>query len=423
MTLVWKSGLNLQSPTANDPLLDLNTQPSLDLQFATSKTLDDRVSGTNLITFTRASSGTYVDSDGLIKTAVTDEARFDHDPVTGESLGLLIEEARTNSITPSVPQDTSPWSPRADTTCTLNAATAPDGTLTATKVSADVGNTSYAWDRYTLGTAITGPSVVSVYAKDSGEGGCAIAVNNTSGLSIYQFNFTTKNGVLVGAGDGRNPQNLELPNGWFRLSFSIGPGFTRITLNARSEWSATNNPTGNGVNGVLFWGAQLEEGSFPTSYIPTSGSTVTRAADVASITGTNFSSWYNQSEGTAYITYQNRNVSTIFSAAKFNDGTGLNIITPVNNSNNAAIVTAGVIVFSETTSANVYLQTLKRALAFEENNTRLAVDGTLVGAVDTSVTIPVVNKVDIGTGTAGAIARLAYYPYRLADATLQEITS
>jgi len=177
------------------------------------------------------------------------------------------------------------------------------------------------------------------------------------------------------------------------------------------------------ASNVLVWGAQVEAGSFPTSYIPTTGSTVTRAADVASIEGTDFSSWYNQSEGTVYITYQNRNVSTPFSAAKFNDGTGLNIITPVNNSNNATIITAGVIVFSETTSANVYLQTLKRALAFEENNTRLAANGTLVGAVDTSVTIPVVNKVDIGTGTAGAIARLAYFPTRKTDQQLIDLTT
>jgi hypothetical protein len=57
---------------------------SLDLQFARTKTLDPR------ITFTRASSGTFVGSDGLIKTATTNEPRFDHNPTTGESLGLLV---------------------------------------------------------------------------------------------------------------------------------------------------------------------------------------------------------------------------------------------------------------------------------------------------------------------------------------------
>ena len=73
--------------------------PSLDLRFAESKSLVDAASGQSLVTFTRASSGTYVGSDGLIKTATTNEPRFDHNPTTGESLGLLVEEQRTNGFT------------------------------------------------------------------------------------------------------------------------------------------------------------------------------------------------------------------------------------------------------------------------------------------------------------------------------------
>ena len=72
--------------------------PSLDLRFADSKSLVDAISGQNLITFTRASSGTYVGSDGLLKTAATNEPRFDHNPTTGECLGLLVEEQRTNLL-------------------------------------------------------------------------------------------------------------------------------------------------------------------------------------------------------------------------------------------------------------------------------------------------------------------------------------
>ena len=74
---------------------DLNfptIEPSLRLDFANARALDPR------ITFTRASVATYVGKDGLIKTAGEDEARFDHDPTTGESLGLLIEESRTNLL-------------------------------------------------------------------------------------------------------------------------------------------------------------------------------------------------------------------------------------------------------------------------------------------------------------------------------------
>jgi len=382
--------LILQSPTANDPLLDLNTQPSLDLQFATSKTLDDAVSGTNLITFSRASSGTYVDSDGLIKTAVTDAPRFDHDPVTGESLGLLIEEERTNLLRYSEQFDQSAWSKTSGITLSSNVETAPDGNLTADGLTRTATN-----EFMYSASSVTGTLTLSCWVK---------VASGTATFFMQSFS---------GADGGQTSPTKTATTEWQRFELTVS---TTVPSNFYPCLGAINTT-------FYIWGAQLETGSFPTSYIPTTSSAVTRSPDIATIEGTNFSSWYNQSEGTVYITYQNRNVSTPFSAAKFNDGTGLNIITPVNNSNNATIITAGVIVFSETTSANVYLQTLKRALAFEENNTRLAANGTLVGAVDTSVTIPVVNKVDIGTGTAGAIARLAYYPYRLADATLQEITS
>ena len=67
----------------------VTVRPTLDLNFARDKRLDSK------ITFTRNSVGTYVDANGLIQTAVNNIPRFDHDPVTGESLGLLIEESRT----------------------------------------------------------------------------------------------------------------------------------------------------------------------------------------------------------------------------------------------------------------------------------------------------------------------------------------
>ena len=83
----------------------------LDLRFALQKTLDPRV------TFTRASTATYVDGDGALRTATTNEARFNHSPTTGESLGLLVEEARTNLCLYSQAISTAPWAPNGVETC------------------------------------------------------------------------------------------------------------------------------------------------------------------------------------------------------------------------------------------------------------------------------------------------------------------
>jgi hypothetical protein len=114
--------------------------PSLYLNFVNNEVLDPR------ITFTRASTATYVGSDGLIKTAATNVPRFAHDPVTGEGLGLLIEEARTNLLLYSEQSDNAAWG-KTNILTTANAVIAPDGTLTADKIyensTASVQHTFY----------------------------------------------------------------------------------------------------------------------------------------------------------------------------------------------------------------------------------------------------------------------------------------
>jgi hypothetical protein len=115
------------------------SSPSLDLNFAANKSLIDDISGNNLITFSRASTGTFVGSDGLIQTAASGVPRFDHTGATGESLGLLVEEARTNIATYSTDFSQAVWA-KSNSTITANAATAPDGTLTASLLLPNLGS-------------------------------------------------------------------------------------------------------------------------------------------------------------------------------------------------------------------------------------------------------------------------------------------
>ena len=119
----------LESP-APDPVFD----PDLDLQFARDLALDHR------ITFTRASTATFVGSNKLIQSASNNVARFDHDPATGESLGLLIEEERTNHIRASEDFTAATWSSTSSQmTASANQTTAPDGTTTADKLIEGTG--------------------------------------------------------------------------------------------------------------------------------------------------------------------------------------------------------------------------------------------------------------------------------------------
>ena len=267
-----------------DQLYDLGgARPTLDLNFANNDSLADSITGKTLPSFTRASTGTYVDGDGLIQTAAVDTPRFDHDPATGESLGLLIEEARTNLLIYSEEFNTSPWQ-KINTSITTNVVESPDGSFTADKLVDSATNSEH--------TLNVSPSVTSgktytasifVKAAERTEVKFGFTTTNFSSPTRGDFDLTTGSAVET------YNTITDVGNGWYRITATntaTSSGTANVILNLLS--GGNNVYTGDGASGVYVWGAQLEQGSFPTSYIPTSGSTVTRAADVAEITGADF---------------------------------------------------------------------------------------------------------------------------------------
>jgi hypothetical protein len=181
--------------------------------------------------------------------------------------------------------------------------------------------------------------------------------------------------------------------------------------------------------------AQLEAGSSPTSYIPTEGSQVTRAADLPSISGANFSSWYRQDEGTLFADCERQSFPSASGAGAFaqlafmHDGTSDNTI-------NLGYLTTSQGQFRIRTlasnEANLFSASpgLRRKLAgaYRVNDAALSGGGGAV-LVDTNVALPAgLNALAVGTDNAGATAlngtirRLTYWPTRLSDATLQAIT-
>jgi hypothetical protein len=186
--------------------------------------------------------------------------------------------------------------------------------------------------------------------------------------------------------------------------------------------------TGNGTSGIYLWGAQLEAGAFPTSYIPTTTATATRAADVASMTGTNFSSWYNQNAGSMFgnfVSLTNDGNASIASLYQTSNQSGYRISLRVGNS---FAQTNSVTQFSFATSTT-NTQITKVLWGFGSTATYYR-NGILVGT-DGSVTMPttldgmVIGQVEASANIwlNGTIARLAYYPVRLPDAQLQALTA
>ncbi len=176
MTLALPSRQIVPAWVRNDLWRRARAVPSLDLRFADSKSLVDAISGQNLITFTRSSNGTYVGSDGLLKTATTNEPRFDHNPLTGECLGLLVEEQRVNYCLQSEAFNTSPWA-ASNVTVTPNTETSPAATLTADTLTASSSNGTVRQPVTTTAVAMT----FSVYLKrKSGIGNIDITADGTT---------------------------------------------------------------------------------------------------------------------------------------------------------------------------------------------------------------------------------------------------
>jgi hypothetical protein len=496
--------------------------PSLDLRFADSKSLVDATTGQNLVTFTRASGATYVDSQGVIRPAVT-------------NLLLQSEDFSTT------------WA-NVDCTITTNSATAPSGQNSADKVIPDVG-VALGYVSQSMAVTAGVPYVLSVYAKPDGmtELRFVLLATTFGVLSTARCDLSTGS-IISTSGAITAASIIPVGGGWFRVTCTALPTTTGSSANRIQVTGAT----GDGTSGIYIWGAQLEQsstvgeyvptgatinsaprfdhnpvtgeslgllieeqrsnlllnsgtlatqnvtvtavahtlsftgtgtvtlsgtstagplvgtgtgeanrvsltftptagtltltvsgtvtnaqleiGAFRTSYIPTAGTAATRSADVCSISGSNFSGWYRQDEGSFFA-------DAIHTAAPI--GGAARRMFEVNNASEAERLFAG---FNTTTAVQMLIQddnviqanltltvpapisTVKLAVAFALNNAGIVANGGAVSS-DASCTTPTPTQLTIGYSSSGGnstlnghIRRLTYWPARLPNSMLQTIT-
>ena len=422
--------------------------PSLTLDFANSKTLDPR------ITFTRSSTGTYVGADGLIKTASADEARFDHDSSTGESLGLLIEESRTNLLPESEDFSTSGLITKLAITTSNDAGViAPDGTAGATRVIQDNTTAQHLIGDSAGGLTLGGYYTLSTFVKAGTTDLVWVSVNSyTNWVDDWNFFINLTTGSVYHNSNNISSAKLkveEYPNGWWRVSMvaqqePAGSGAGGLWLgHANPDLSNSSNFAGDGSTYFYAWGFQMEAGSFPTSYIHTSGSTVTRAVDDAGILGDSFNSFFNPSEGSVICKYKKDHwpvaagndidFERIWEIGDGTDANNLNIFNdpsqPSGENIRYRVRTSSTNVFGPATLTTGTNQTPTVALGYAKDNFVLVIDGTPVNT-DTSGDLPVVDRLYIG-GRYGndssdhfnnTISKLFYYPERLTNTQLQNLT-
>ena len=280
------------APTATERVL-----PRLALDFTTG-VLDPRV------TVSRAlNTATRVNSSGFIETVNADLPRFDYDRATLAPKGLLIEETRQNLVLQSPDVSQAIWAKAGAGVAlapvvTTNAGISPDGTNNAVRVQFDCTDVSSATNRSRITQTIT---VVSGTTYSRG-----IWIKAYDGNSVGKtIRFTTDS---IGV-------NLiyTLTDQWVRINpASAAAAATSTVFTVETRGTVTTQTAD-----ILMWNATLEAGAFLTSDIITGATSVTRNADVVSMTGANFSDWYNIGAGSWYIQTNARNADTVLTAGAF----------------------------------------------------------------------------------------------------------
>jgi hypothetical protein len=401
--------------------LRIGGRPAMFLDFIGTNSLDSRV------TFTRATTATFVGSNGFIQTAAINAPRFDYNPATLAPKGLLIEESRANALTYGNDFNNVIWT---KTNCSIVlAGTSPDGTAN-TNVLVENSASGNHW--FFTANAVVGSYTLSVYAKPDTRNWLVMRVTLATGNAIAFFNVST--GAIGTVAAGLTATITPAGNGFYRCSISGTLVVGAVVIGAASA-DGVASYAGNSGNALGLYGAQLEAGAFATSYIPTTLLAVTRNADVASMTGTNFSSWYNANEGTfavafSVLTIANPNGVSPFSAYVSSNNLIRNWIFPGVPSTPRGYVNAGGANVADMTNGTIAANTpAKTALAYKVNDYAFSLNGN-APATDTSGAVPTgLTTLYIGSTSGGAdifsghIRSLAYYNTRLPDTSLRTLSA
>jgi hypothetical protein len=259
-------GVTVQSRSALTKAIGNINNPLVNLPFKNSMAGD--YAGT--LTYTRASTATYVDRYGVVQSAAIDAPRF-------ESEGLLIEGASTNICLQSEDLATT-WVKDA-TTVTSNSIAAPDGATTADTLTAD-GTTAFHVARQNITCTASTSYTYSIYAKAGTEDTFAIYEALTSAAGCT-FDLTNVTATLNGDAGSIAGSIVAVADGWYKCTFESITDAGQTTLRYALYMGGVVSEASS--KDMYFWGAQLEELPFASSYIPTTTVAVTRAADICKL--------------------------------------------------------------------------------------------------------------------------------------------
>ena len=390
--------------------------------------------------FSRSGEATRINKDGLIETVASNVPRLNYPLIDGVVQGcpsLLLEPQRTNLVAYSEAFDNAAWIKVSNTSISDNFAISPDGTQNSSEIKATSTSTSVL-GFYTGFTVSSGVEyTVSFFVKK----GIAKYIQLYHAFSqvagVPRTNFDLENGVVSVSDAGHTSSIEDYGNGWYRCIVKLTTAttilqtfFNAVKLpyaprDASSSWSANDN--------FYFYGAQLELGSYPTSYIPTSGSTVTRVAETCNNAGN--SNVFNDSEGVLMAEISalaNDQTNRLISLTNGSSSERISLFYSQDSSNEVkGIVFVGGSAVGEVEYNSIDITTnLKVALKYKANDLSLWINGIEVVTDNLSSTPTGLDRLNFDLGISSSVLpfygntkQLQYFDTALSDAELALLTS
>ena len=372
--------------------------------------------------FTRSGNATRVNSEGLIELVTSNVPRLNYPLIDGVVSGcpsLLLEPERTNLVTYSEDFSNSYWV--KTNTNTSNSVISPDGGLNGTKYTLDATSSRSQISRsiFSIGTLYT----TSVFVKyDSVK---YFYISN-AGADAYRVVFDIENGIIVSNGASITSSKIEnYGNGWYRCSSVFTAAYSTLYL----QFSPNSNGATftNTTDFSYIYGVQLEAGSYPTSYIPTSGTTATRSAEICNNAGD--VNTFNDSEGVLFA-----EISALASTVPTYTSIGLGSGSSNNRIGFGFVTPSNIYVFKRTTSSwntnklvNIN-ESNKVAISYNTNDNHFWLNGFKI-ASDATIG-DLVQPTGLGFRASyggeqfyGNTKQLQYFPTALNDSDLETLTS
>lgn len=382
------------------------------------------------LTFTRATTAYFVNSSGYLEVSPINTPRFNYDPITLQPRGLMIEQFSANYLTRSTDFTHADWT-TANASVTADAATSPENLVEADKLVSTNAAPVYVTQTCTI-VDNTSENILSCFFKADTVTNCSLWMQYTGGVAqgfIAEFDLTA--GTIVSEGTSTTARIVNYGNGWYRCFIAgTNNGTGNTSLNARMH-------VGNGSmsisDSVYIWGAMVERTGLFSSFIKTTANPASRNSEIITYALTGI----NASEGSLFaeVSFNSELPATYLQTAVAlgNGSTSSSYIGlcrvgtgDVAQGRAVHVSLSNALVDGQDPGDNV---STKLACAFAQDDFAFVQDGVVEGTSGTCnipADISVMTVGSVGAGVSflnGHIKQLQYYPTRLSNSQLQNLTA